>query len=158
MEGTLASTLGRIGARVQHRSVHPALLASGASLVPFLIAGLGCGPEVSLASHGADAEVYVRALCEDRLDKYVECAGYVPESHQGFSVEECIEAQTADFDDPCFAENDEFFRCRDDRLSCEEYFDINIQTSPGSACYELFILVGDCLGRHPERGGVWVDD
>lgn len=162
MKGLLASIQrymeDGVGARIRRCCLHPIPFASGASLVPFMIAGPACGPEVSLASQGADAEVYVRALCEDRLDKYVECAAYVPESHQGFSLDECIEGQTADFDDPCFAENDEFFRCRHDRLSCEEYFAVNIQTTPGSACYDLWILVGDCLGRHPERVGAWGDD
>lgn len=117
-----------------------------------MMVGPACGPEVSLASQGADAEVYVRAWCEDRLDKSVECAAHIPEGYEEFTVADCIETQTAQFDDPCFAEKAEFFRCRHERLSCQEYFDPNIQTPPGSACYDFRVLVLMCFERHPESG------
>lgn len=116
--------------------------------LPLLLACAGCGPEVSL-NHGADADVYVRAICEDRCAKYDECIDLVPEGTEDCSVERCVESQMIDFSDPCFAEEDEFFRCRAERLSCEEYTDPNIDTSPGTICYEFLFAFGLCRERHP---------
>jgi hypothetical protein len=102
-----------------------------------------CRPEITL-DFKADAETYIRALCEDRVAKYEECdPDFEP------SLEECIENFRSDFDDPCFAELDEFARCLVERLSCEEFLDVHIDTSPGSICRDFFVVVGECRSDHP---------
>lgn len=98
----------------------------------------------------ADAEMYVLALCEDRIAKYDECEEFVPAGWEQ-TLEECIEAQTEDFDDPCFPEEDEFARCLQERETCEDFFDVYVGTTPDSACFELWVLLGQCLVSHPER-------
>lgn len=107
-----------------------------------------CGSDVSLSTEAADAEVYIRAVCEDRCAKWDDCAP-VPVSAERCSIQECIDFQWAGLYDPCFAEEDEFFRCRVERLTCSEFFDLNIETSPGSACYEFLVLASECRLRHP---------
>jgi hypothetical protein len=106
-----------------------------------------CGPEVTL-DFKADAETYIRAMCEETVAKFEECAP----NDDPFVLEECIERQW-DFDDPCFAEADEFSRCRVERLTCEEYLDVHIETSPGSICHDFFVALGECRSDHPRQSG-----
>lgn len=85
-------------------------------------------------------------MCEDRLTKYQDCDPD-PEMFESITLEGCIGYQS-DFDDPCFAEEDEFFRCRVERLSCDDYFDIDIDTRPGSPCFEFLVMTNECRLRH----------
>lgn len=119
--------------------------------LPLLWACVACGPEVSL-DYGADADVYVRAQCEDKCAKYEECAP-LPDNYEECSVTRCVELYSATFDDPCFAEEDEFFRCLIERESCEEYFDGHIPSLPGSICYEFLVVFGECRLDHPRPMG-----
>jgi len=96
----------------------------------------------------ADADVYVGTYCENRCAKYDECAP-IPEQFGECSVSSCIEELTDEFDDPCFAEWDEFRRCLIERETCDEYFDMNIQTHPGSICHDLFVVFSECRSEHP---------
>jgi hypothetical protein len=111
------------------------------------ISSVACGPQV-LVDHQADADVYVRALCEDLCSKYVECAP-IPEEVEDCIVPECIESLSDEFQDPCFAEWDEFRRCQAELESCEEFFDVHIQTHPGSTCHDAFVVFADCRTEHP---------
>jgi len=116
-----------------------------------LLSGGACGPHASGAEMEAgEFEVYIRAICEDRYARVLECSELVPvpERFEEFSVQGCVEVQAGDYlEDPCFAEQDEFFRCRHERLSCSEYFGQDIDTSPGSVCYEFYLVLGTCVAR-----------
>lgn len=116
-----------------------------------LVTCVACGPEVTL-DFDADAETYVRAWCEDRAAKYEECVPVVEQIERPFILEECIEDEL-EFDDPCFAEEIEFGRCRLERLSCEEYLDVQVDTRPGSVCYDSVVAAGRCRANQPSPPG-----
>lgn len=109
-----------------------------------MVAFFSCGPEVTL-THEADAEVYVRAMCEDGVARYEECDPD-PEGLEPFTLEECIETHST-FDDPCFAELDELWRCRFERLSCDELLSMDIDASPDSTCFEFLDNTSECRLR-----------
>ncbi len=96
----------------------------------------------------ADAEIYVRALCEDRSARCESC-GEIPENWRtACDLESCIETgleRAAELE--CFAQEDEFDRCRFERLSCEDYLSQNIDTSPGSTCYSEIQAAVDCAAN-----------
>lgn len=110
-----------------------------------------CGPHSSGAEMEAgDYEVYVREFCDYRSVRILECSESVPlpEVFEDFSMQECVECRLIGYlEDPCFAEQIEFSRCRQERLSCVEFFGQDIDTSPGSVCYDLFVVLGLCITR-----------
>jgi hypothetical protein len=130
---------------ISHRHRHRFVLVS---VVGFcLIASAACGPDITV-SHEADAAVYTHALCEDICAKYDDCAP-IPDTFEDCTVESCVEFHSAGFDDPCFAEEDEFFRCRFERLSCDEYFNAGIDAGPGSTCFDFLVVFNECRMHHP---------
>jgi len=112
---------------------------------------IACSTEISV-DRNPDIEVYIRDLCEDRCSKYDECSP-VPDPWGSCSVSECIDSDLSIFEDPCFALSLEFFRCRTERTSCEEHFNVegNIGTSPGSICYEFIVDFSECRLLHPQE-------
>lgn len=100
-----------------------------------------------------DARVYVEAFCAEFCDKYDTCSP-VPESWGTCDFEECVEWNLVDFsEDPCPAEWIEFNRCRYERLSCEEHFDMDIDTRPGSVCSEQVDDLVLCEAMHQDASG-----
>jgi hypothetical protein len=116
--------------------------------VASVVGAVACGPHV-LVDHQADAEVYVQALCEETCSKYDECEPD-PVQFGECVVSECIENLSEDFNDPCFAEWDEFRRCQVERESCEEQFDVHIETRPGSVCHDVYVVYTTCRTEHPQ--------
>ena len=91
-------------------------------------------------------EVYIRRMCEDLCAKHVECSP-VPEGVDPCTVEACEDASWTMIDSPCFEHEDEFFRCRTERLSCEEFFDPQFVGS-SAACDEFIVLLDECRDRN----------
>lgn len=116
-------------------------------VVVSVVGSVACGPHV-LVEHQADAEVYVQALCEEICSKYDECAP-LPEQFDDCMVSECVDYSIGEVHDPCFAEWDEFQRCRVERESCEDFFDPHITTLPGSLCHEVYVVYTTCRTEHP---------
>ena len=107
---------------------------------------VSCQPDATLPSFDADAEVYIEAICSDRVDKCTECAP-VPDSWQGScDYDACVDAAEGTLADDvaCFEELKEFSRCRLERLACNEYYVMDIDTSPGSTCYSEYLAFGPC--------------
>jgi hypothetical protein len=115
-------------------------LASAAML------GVACGPEATTQGE-AEADVYVLALCEEICAKYEECAPD-PERYEECTVPTCVEAFFTDVDDPCFEANAELARCFTERETCDEDFDLVIDTSPDSICYDFVVLAHTCAEQH----------
>ncbi len=61
----------------------------------------------------------------------------------------CVEDAFTDLERgmPCFEETNEFGRCRLERLSCEDHYVMDIDTTPGSVCYDVFVAAGECVSR-----------
>lgn len=144
------------GRRTEHGSPSSrfADLASRArrALLQISIACAACSPE-QLDREGADAEVYIRAFCEDGCSKWEECAP-LPSGTEDCSVEECIEQffSPDEIDRPCFEPKLEYSRCRIERESCEEYFAMGIQTGPETACYDILVVAQTCIERYSDPG------
>ena len=103
---------------------------------------------------GADAEVYARAVCENLCAKYDECSP-IPESFNTCTVPECIDSffeKFEDPDEPCLIEGIELSRCRAERESCDEFFDAHLETSPGSICYDFFVVLVECASAYQDDG------
>jgi len=113
-----------------------------------------CSPEIELEDEQdiqTDVEVYIRALCEDKCAKHIECAP-LPDDAPICTVEGCVDASFSMLDAPCFAHDDELFRCRTERLSCDDYFDPRFNMTSAMACPEFLEVLGECLERHdPDR-------
>lgn len=117
----------------------------------FVFSAIACSPEIVLDPQEADAEVYVRALCEEKCAKFDECAP-VPDHAGECILSRCIESYSSELDRPCFAQEDEWERCRVERESCAEYFSQNINTRPDSPCYALLNVATNCISQY-ENGG-----
>lgn len=115
----------------------------------------GCAPDVPVDDgDGADAEVYARAVCENLCTKYEECAP-VPESFGTCVASECVDMffeKFEDPDEPCFVEEVELKRCWTERESCDEFFDVHLETMPGSVCYDFVAIVVECISAHQDDG------
>lgn len=142
----LGTTLGASTLRVAGQ----ASWASRALLLSIWMPCTACSPE-PLAHEGADAEVYIRALCEDACSRWEDCAP-LPSGFDDCSVEECIDRLSDELDRPCFEPKLEYSRCRVERESCEEYFAMTIQTGPETACYDVLVVSQTCIERHSDPG------
>jgi len=134
------------------REVHRhQVFASSLSISPVILPlCIACGPELSL-DLDLDADHYIRVRCEDACARFDECAP-IPEIWGDCSVSDCIESPYTSLDDPCFAHEDEFSRCRIERLSCDERFNVegDLGTSPGSACFEFLVVFSERCSRIPK--------
>ncbi len=115
-----------------------------------LCVSTGCAPEEE-PLYRADAEVYAEAYCGELCRKYDACAP-VPESVGVCYVEECVDELLAEFDAPCTELNTEVVRCRVQRESCEEFFDLVIDTTPASVCYDQVLASDTCFQQHNNDG------
>lgn len=105
-----------------------------------------CSSKVSV-SGGVDAEEYVEALCEELCAKYDECSPD-PDVFDECAADGCFDAFMAEIDEPCFEERVELKRCWMERESCGEYFDLLLDTRPGSICYELVVSATACVEQN----------
>ena|SRR5688572_23802588 len=103
--------------------------------------------------HRADALVYASAACEETVWKWETCAP-LPEYVEPVDFDECVEIVLRRLkEEPCYAELLEFDRCGQERLSCEEYFDLEIMTAPGTPCHAQVVAIAECHDRHPDTDG-----
>jgi hypothetical protein len=125
-------------ARLQH-------VGPGFSLLTTICAVTACSPEISVQGV-ANAEVYIQSLCEEICSKYEECSPD-PEMYGDCTLSHCTEEFLIDLDEPCFAERVELKRCWIERETCDEYFDVFLDTRPGSVCYDLAVVSHACIER-----------
>ena len=128
---------------------------SGRKIVVFLLMhttpqSMACHSEISVP-YEADANIYIQAVCEELCERYDECTPD-PELHGECVFSECVDELAASLDDPCFIEKIEMSRCRLERETCDEYFDTQLETNPGSVCYDLVLIAFGCIERHSDGG------
>lgn len=108
----------------------------------------GCPPH-DPPEQSADAVVYAQAYCQDLCAKFDECSP-VPESFDECLVDECVESYLGNEADPCLSFNVESVRCRIERETCEEFFDLHIDTTPNSICYDVVEPLLRCAVEHQD--------
>ena len=128
--------------RVDLRPIHHGLLIGWLSS-SLCAMSAACAPEPS-EQHGADAEVYLRAFCEDVCAKFDECAP-LPQSTEECDVNRCVDG----YNEPCLVEKVEWVRCLVERESCEDYFDAYLDTTPNGICFEFVAPTIECAAEHP---------